>query len=257
MFQPLAPSGAQLASWYAYMGRNPANLLVSPLLRRRLTRRLLDVGCGGGGLLRVAASLGWTAHGTEISATCCALLRPMLGERLHEGTLASAPFEAGTFDVAIMTEVIEHLVDPLEYARAAHRLLAPGGALLLTTPNIRGASARLLGTAWEAVGDEHLAYFDRTSMRVLLRRAGFSDVRITLTSLDIRAVVARLRGTLRPKPEGASRPIPTAEVETAPPRDGLAARVRAGLVDHSMEMVNRVVGGLRLGDNMRVLAIKS
>ena len=63
-------------------------------LRRRsqLQCRLLEVGCGGGLFVRSAIAAGWEVWGTEISPSCAAALRPLIGARLHQGTIETAPF---------------------------------------------------------------------------------------------------------------------------------------------------------------------
>ncbi|MBT8228697.1 MAG: methyltransferase domain-containing protein, partial [Bacteroidia bacterium] len=45
------------------------------------------------------------------------------------------PFEEGTFDIVVSSEVIEHVPDPLKAITEMHRVLKPGGILVLTTPN--------------------------------------------------------------------------------------------------------------------------
>ena len=198
VFQPRAPELQRLAEWYEYMGHHPANYETTPLVERRLARlvgalepyrssdRLLEVGAGGGGFARVAAARGWTVYATEISPSCAERLRKTHGERLFEGDLADVPFEPGTFDVVVMIEVVEHLIDPASYLRAAWRLLRPGGCVFLTTPNLRGVSGRHWGYRWRIITDEHLTYFDSRSIEKLLTTAGFSESRLLTTGISRR-----------------------------------------------------------------------
>ena len=275
-FQPCVPTEAELARWYDYMGHIPANSQTSPLLDRRLGRvltvfdevrqtgRLLEIGCGGGVLVRAASARGWQVFGTEISPSCATLLRPLLGMRLFEGTVLEAPFENESFDGVMMIEVIEHLVDPLPYLIAIRRLLRPGGRLFMTTPNAGGASARLLGPHWQAYTGEHLSYFEADSMKALLERAGLSLVQVKTSNVDL----VKLAWSMRPRlwrrgPAPAFVPRST----TAEARTPVAApaarsttrntRLTAAVLDAAIEAVNHVTDFVRLGDTMRIIARRS
>ncbi len=93
------------------------------------------------------------------------------------------PFEAGSFDVVLFCEIVEHLLmDPLAVLRQVHRVLKPGGALVLTTPNVSR-----LDNVFEMInGDNiydpysgfgpygrHNREYNRYELRRLLEFAGF------------------------------------------------------------------------------------
>ncbi len=262
VFQPQTPSHEDLVRWYDYMGHHPEIATVSPLLVRRLMRtldvlepfrttgRILEVGCGGGMLLKLAEQRGWVAHGIEISPSCGALLRPWLGERFHAGDLSTAPFPAASFDAVVMIELIEHLPEPADYLRAAHRWLRPGGCLRLTTPNFRGVNGRLQGTRWRVITDEHLSYFDRETLRRLLDQTGFSHADIASTGLDLSPLFYRLRKRFERR-----RTAPVTTI-TPPQPPGETNSVRTWAADHMIEMTNSMLSMLHLGDTLKALAFK-
>jgi 2-polyprenyl-3-methyl-5-hydroxy-6-metoxy-1,4-benzoquinol methylase len=102
-----------------------------------------------------------------------------------EGRLpeALAGLAAGSFDVVLCNSVLEHLWQPQETLTAFHRLLKPGGVLLLNVPNWRGKrflefSAFRLGLSPAAEMDDHKAYYDPKDLWPLLVRAGFRPSRI-------------------------------------------------------------------------------
>jgi SAM-dependent methyltransferase len=97
--------------------------------------RLLEVGAGAGGLVRVALERGWTVDATEISTSGVALLR-QTSARVFAGDLMSARYEPGTFDLVVCLEVVEHMAEPAAEFHELQRVLRPGGLLLLTTPNL-------------------------------------------------------------------------------------------------------------------------
>lgn len=274
-FQPTVPSDEELAAWYDYMGQNAANYEATPLLQRRLTRivsafdgvrstgRLLEIGCGGGLFAHAALASGWELWGTEISPSCAALLRPLLGDHLHQGTIEDAPFPTAHFDGAVLIEVIEHLTDPARYIEAIRRFLRPGGRLFLTTPNGRGSAARVLGTSWRVVADEHLSYFDARSIETMLTRHGFGDVDVKTSNLDLLSIAAQrakaaIRRGRRDVEDGESSASYSAP--SAPKRSSSGTtriKVRTALADAAINSVNWIANAARLGDTLRVTATRT
>ncbi|MEO6950190.1 MAG: class I SAM-dependent methyltransferase [Polyangia bacterium] len=271
-FQPDDFDDDTLARWYGYMGNVPRVFEISALLERRLqhqlaplsafqqTGRLLDIGCGSGALLRVAEKFGWEPYGIDVSASCVAALRPWLGERLHEGPLTTTtPFERRTFDVVVLSEVVEHLTDPAALLMEARSLLRSGGALWVTTPNRDGLSGRLLGEDWRVVGDEHLNYYTARTLRLLLERTGYSIRSIWTSGFDPQTVRALLRK--RARPARTAMPATTALPQAPwPPPFGLlrhsrGARVKALLASSAYDIINTVALTTRLGDGLRAIAI--
>jgi SAM-dependent methyltransferase len=100
--------------------------------------RLLDVGCSSGAWLEVAAESGLPGVGVEVGASTAAAAREQ-GLDVRTGTLEDA-LGAGTeqFDLITFWDVLEHLSDPLGTLRHAVRLLAPGGVVAATFPNVAG-----------------------------------------------------------------------------------------------------------------------
>ena len=231
----------------------------SALVGRRLDRmldrlepyresgRLLDVGCGRGTVALAARAAGWDVYATEISATCVAELRPLFGERLHEGPLLEVPFARASFDVVLMIEVLEHLDDPAAYLAASRALLRPGGILLVTTPNFRGFSGRLRGPSWRVVADEHLTYFDEASLRRALRAAGFARIRMSTGGLDVPRVVDWVRSLGAASRGGRKSGESTGAAVT--PRESAPA-----LADAVIEATNVILRTTHLGDGIRALA---
>lgn len=136
--------------------------------------RLLDMGCGGGYFLQAAQEGGWSAVGLEPwpdSARQAARGRHI---RVIAGRLEQPPLAARSFDLVTMLDVLEHLVNPRECLERARSLLAPGGFLMVETPNMVGWLTRLLGSRHPFVRPpEHLLYFTPSSLRLLLEQTGF------------------------------------------------------------------------------------
>jgi len=144
--------------------------------------RLLDCGAATGFLMEVARSLGMEAYGIELSEFGAGRIVDSFGaERVFCGPFDEARFEeieSDFFDVITMIDFLEHVRDPLATLSRAHRLLRPGGQLVILTPNAASWSRRLMGLRWLHFKVEHLHYFGPGGLSRSLQRTGFSVVRI-------------------------------------------------------------------------------
>src|SRR5262249_5882897 len=142
------------------------------------------VGFGAGAGLKAFADAGWEAHGIETSSIATERARARGMHEAVEGDFLRAPYDAGFFDLIVMSELIEHVVSPIQFLQQAARLLRAGGALYLTTPNGTGLSARVLGMTWSVIAPpQHLHLFSPKSLRIALRRAGFHRSRVQMHGL--------------------------------------------------------------------------
>jgi 2-polyprenyl-6-hydroxyphenyl methylase/3-demethylubiquinone-9 3-methyltransferase len=98
-------------------------------------RRLLDAGCGTGLFSQAAARRGARVTSLDVGPKLLAEVAKKCESELVVGDTTALPFDDGSFELIISTEVIEHTVDPRVAARELARVLAPGGTLLITTPN--------------------------------------------------------------------------------------------------------------------------
>jgi SAM-dependent methyltransferase len=140
--------------------------------------RALDVGCATGALLAALRDRGWEATGVEICAPAAAYGRERYGLDIRACDLASAGFPDASFELVHASHLIEHLNDPAAFLGEAARLLAPGGLLALTTPNVDGFQARLLGARWRSAIYDHLYLFSARTLTELLASRGFEVERL-------------------------------------------------------------------------------
>ncbi|MFP6606245.1 MAG: class I SAM-dependent methyltransferase [Myxococcota bacterium] len=99
--------------------------------------RLLDLGCGHGSLANYLRQKGFTVTGIDSSKSGLAVAKAEYPEcNFHYAALDELPLEgmAGSFDVAVSLEVIEHLFHPRDLLTAARFCLVPGAPFILTTP---------------------------------------------------------------------------------------------------------------------------
>ncbi len=100
--------------------------------------RVLDAGCGRGFYFPLYAALGLTAVGIETDPVPVAAARATAARTGAEVVAAQAqalPFDNGSFDAVVLSEVLEHLPDAAPALAEAARVLRPGGLVLITVPN--------------------------------------------------------------------------------------------------------------------------
>jgi ubiquinone/menaquinone biosynthesis C-methylase UbiE len=137
--------------------------------------RLLDIGCGGGLLLRDALASGATVTGLDHSDEMVALAHERApGAEVVQGSAEELPFDDGSFTAVSMSIVFFFLPDPVAVLRECRRVLAPGGRLAVytTSPALKGTPA-----APEPLASRGHFYED-DELADLARHAGFGEVAV-------------------------------------------------------------------------------
>ena len=158
-------------------------------------KRILDVGCDTGYLGEALATFGNYTAGFEANAATAELARSRL-DRVEVGDLESTDlvemFGRDSFDVVIFGDVLEHLRDPLPVLRQARPLLAPGGSVLISTPNVAHGDVRLAllsgrfnYTKLGILDETHTRFFTRDSLVDFLHAAGFVLIELRRTRADL------------------------------------------------------------------------
>lgn len=224
---------------------------VAALLRPyRVTNRCLDVGCGTGGFLTALSRDGWNAEGTELSGVAADRLERM-GFRIHRGAIEALNLPKESYDVAVMSEVLEHLRDPRAALENTMRSLRQGGVVYLTTPNYGALSRHVLRDRWRIVGiPEHLFYFSACSLTGLLGSVGLRPVRIWTEGLNPYEVLACWRDRTRQ----VHAVVEEAQAEGEALR---LAAVRRPWVGALKGVVNFGLRATGLGDTLKCIAARS
>ncbi|MCU0236616.1 MAG: class I SAM-dependent methyltransferase [Acidobacteria bacterium] len=187
VFANPVPDGEAIAGFYAALedeeysqedegrGRNFAVIL------RRLGRfappgsPLLDVGAASGIFLNLARGAGYEVAGIEPSARLVADAERLYGLKLFLGSAGQYP--AGrAFAVVTLLDVLEHVTDADAFLGTLERLLAPGGMLVIVTPDIGSLAARMMGGRWWHYRAAHVNFFNRRSLDRLLAAHGFAVI---------------------------------------------------------------------------------
>lgn len=137
----------------------------------RSGRRLLDVGCGLGEVVRVALADGWDPWGVDLSETAIGVCR---ANGLPCTVTDFFAIRDERFDVIVMSEIIEHVPHPMDWLSHAASLLKPDGIIYLTTPNFDALGRRVLKQEWAVIGRGHIAYFTPKTLSCIAEASGLA-----------------------------------------------------------------------------------
>jgi 2-polyprenyl-3-methyl-5-hydroxy-6-metoxy-1,4-benzoquinol methylase len=135
----------------------------------------LDVGCSNGIFVEIAQGDEIRAEGIDISKVAVDEARQRGLDVFHSSI---EDFNPGyTYDLVTAFDVLEHVLDPLEFLLLVHRLLSPLGKIVLSVPNQNSLICKIMGKNWYFyIPEEHLHYFNPFTIKQLLLRTGFTKV---------------------------------------------------------------------------------
>jgi len=141
---------------------------------------VLDIGCGYGTHLDQAHRRGWKCFGVEVSAHAREVIRSRHGHKFFvvEDVEQLIPHK---FDLIVLFDVIEHLVDPhrLFYSLFAKGAITPETTIVIATPNARSGSAVSNPAGWAyRHPPSHLVYFSAHSLTTFLQRLHFDKIEV-------------------------------------------------------------------------------
>ena len=141
-------------------------------------RRVLDIGCGDCTSLREIELLGCEAYGIEPDANVHTIARTF-NLKVHIGALSELPFPDNFFDYITMSQVLEHIHQPVVFLQTVMRVLKNDGKLIIGVPNIDSRLRRLYGKQWlNWHVPYHLGHFSRKSLFRLAERSGYKIVKL-------------------------------------------------------------------------------
>ena len=161
---------------------------------RRGTGRLLDVGCNEGRGLAFYASNGFHAEGLEINERAAAIARER-GFQVHTMPLEQFNPEK-PYGVVVLSNVLEHALDPVAMLTQVRRLLSPQGQVWISCPNATSYWRQVFGRHWiNWHVPFHLWHFSSQTLKDVLGRAHLRvvDMQTCTPALWIaRSICARL-----------------------------------------------------------------
>lgn len=163
-------------------------------LTRKGSGRLLDIGCNEGRGLRFYRQNGYNADGLELNERAAEVARS------HGFIVNAEPVEkfkpSDGYDVVVLSNVLEHSLDPKDMLYHARRILKPSGQLWISCPNSNSWLRTLFGRFWiNWHVPFHIVHFSRGSLQRLLHEAGFEVVKIRQETPSLwvaHSIIARL-----------------------------------------------------------------
>jgi 2-polyprenyl-3-methyl-5-hydroxy-6-metoxy-1,4-benzoquinol methylase len=172
-----------------------ANTGILPLLPRSADR-ILDIGCGEGATLswvKQTLHAKWTV-GVELDEKSARIAAGKI-DQVWQGDIETLelPFGENSFDLILCLDVLEHLVDPWSVVGKLASMLASGGSLIASVPNVRHHSVvlpLLLHGTWayaekDILDRTHLRFFTRRSAVELFQRGGMTVDEVVTASLAV------------------------------------------------------------------------
>lgn len=141
--------------------------------------KLLDVGCSSGEFMYHAGRRGFETYGVELNRRTAEVAQAQ-GLNVFNGYLADAKFSPGSFNVIFLGDIIEHVTSPDDLIRECTRILAAGGYIIISTPNLdcfwSDMTYRLyqwFHIPWSSLTPPyHLFQFSHNNLNLLMSRYG-------------------------------------------------------------------------------------
>jgi 2-polyprenyl-3-methyl-5-hydroxy-6-metoxy-1,4-benzoquinol methylase len=194
--------------------------ILDHLARRRVatTATLLDVGAHAGRFMWIAQQAGWRVEGIELNPRTAAFAQTRTGAPVHHINAQALARDGRRFDTVVLTDVLEHIPEPLSLLTTLRSLVRPGGSIAVKVPNgpAQWQKERLLAALTRhrvslAENLVHVNHFSSGSLRLALQRAGFSDVQVHPAAPELPGTSRlrdRLARTMRLATFGAASTLP-------------------------------------------------
>jgi SAM-dependent methyltransferase len=172
-----------------YAAKCRAADLIARALSEKSAGRILDLGAGTGILTVRLAKRGFKLAGVDLDTRALKRARENAGIEgveidFQEGDGASLSWPEKSFDAVTSLNLLHEAADPVAVLREAHRILRPGGVLVMADMH-RGLAT--FSIFWFGF----LKFFSRATLRVLLEEAGFSNIRIHRATVFHHLIEAR------------------------------------------------------------------
>ena len=189
-------------------------------LRRRIPdgrRSLLDVGAHAGRFLDLARAEGWAPEGIELNPRTASYAAARTGLPVHRLNVSDVASLGRDYDAVTMTDVLEHIPDPVATLVRVRETLVPSGWIAVKVPCgpaqrfKESCRARLSATYRPRLADNlvHVNHFSPAALRLALERAGFSAISVEVGAPEC-PPIGKASNALRIVVYGLGRVVPFA-----------------------------------------------
>ena len=170
---------------------------------------ILDVGCAQGGFLDFLRHKGYKdLAGVDMTDLYVEKAREKKMYRIEKGNAEALPFEDGSFDIVVLEQVLEHLIDPIRAVREAKRVLRKDGFFCIGVPDAARYNEHYFFDFYWLLLREHLQHFDLFHLDALVRQEGFGLRGHRATSLAVmsdRMVMPNLSAVFQSRHDGVTK----------------------------------------------------
>lgn len=139
--------------------------------------KVLDVGCGLGGLVSSFIKYGYDAYGVEINKDSKQFIENKLRKKIIFNDLKKANFKKKNFDIITTTHVLEHVYDLKSFLEEIKNNLKDDGFFYIRVPNSNFFEYKIFKNyAYNLEVPRHLLFFTRQSLEIVLKNAGFEKI---------------------------------------------------------------------------------
>lgn len=148
--------------------------------------KVLEIGCYSGLFLKKFKDLGYECKGIDLNEGFVRYGKENYGLDLECGTVFDFKFTEKYFDIIIFHQVLEHLSDPKSFLKEVRRILKDDGYIFLSVPNTGSIIFKLENKFLRDFikhrfidMPNHLFYFSKKSLKLLLKQTGFESSALT------------------------------------------------------------------------------
>lgn len=143
--------------------------------------KILDIGCGLGDFLQILKKNKWTIYGIDLNKKSVDESK----KKLNTNRIFNKKIEDYSpkikFKLITMFDLIEHVYKPDKILKKSYKILKKGGYILINTPDTSNWFKKVFGKNWFQYKEEHLYYFNKKSLILLLKKQGFKIMKIKNT----------------------------------------------------------------------------
>ncbi|HQH99514.1 MAG TPA: class I SAM-dependent methyltransferase [Spirochaetota bacterium] len=135
--------------------------------------KVLEIGSGFCETLGYYRQRGCDAYGVEVDENIRKIVEKY-NFNVHFGKFSPDLYQAGYFDYVTMDQLLEHIVDPVEFMKGISTVVKKGGTVIVSTPNSNGLGAKLFSNKWlHWHVPYHVNYYSVKSLNILAKKTGF------------------------------------------------------------------------------------
>ncbi len=143
--------------------------------------KILDIGCSVGHFLKIAKDRGWDSYGLELNERAVKYAKEKFGiTKIKKEILEKAGYPKNYFSAAGLWGVLEHILHPDRVLKELHKVLKPGGVVVISIPNAGSLAARILRERTSCFnGMVHLWFFNPKTIKHLLEKNGYKIIEMS------------------------------------------------------------------------------